>query len=356
MSKTPFISIIMPVYNAQMYLNEAVNSIVNQTISDWELLLIDDKSTDESLRLCNDWAKKDDRITVIPLEKNGGAGNARNIGIENAQGKYITFVDADDIIDSDLYQNVVGDVSDCEYDILVWGVTEEYVDESGQHISTNVLSVEDKKCTSVEQVRKCVISLEDKTLFGYQCNHLYKANLIKEHNVRFEKVILYEDYFFNLSAVEHAGSMKISSNTGYHYYKRGNQSVTNRFVPEYFLLSRRRVKSMVCAYKRWNLFNSRVKNSSGQRYLRYCLSALMRNNDSRANMTHKARVDWVKSIYKDSLYNEIAKDGKVESKVLKILQLMLKLKCTWLCLLMGKVVYYVKVKKPNLYVKKGQIH
>lgn len=93
----PLISIIVPVYNSVSTLNRCLDSILNQTFSDWELLLIDDGSTDRSTELCDQYASKDQRIKVFH-KKNGGVSSARNIGLSHAKGEWITFVDSDDEI------------------------------------------------------------------------------------------------------------------------------------------------------------------------------------------------------------------------------------------------------------------
>ena len=92
----PSISVIVPVYQAEAYLKKCVESVVKQTFSDWELLLIDDGSTDKSLAICNQCAMEDDRIRVLRQKKNAGVSEARNRGLREAKGEYIAFLDADD--------------------------------------------------------------------------------------------------------------------------------------------------------------------------------------------------------------------------------------------------------------------
>lgn len=198
MKKKPFLSIIMPVYNAERYLNESISCILEQKFQDFELIIVNDKSTDYSGRICDSYAQKDDRISVIHLEKNGGAGNARNIGIQKASADYLTFIDADDVIEEDLYFNAFTKAIQYSADIVVWGLTEEYYSNKGEVVFKNYVSMPEQICQNRQQVRDAVIKLEEKTLFGYQCNRFYRSNIIKENGIHFESVILYEDYFFNL--------------------------------------------------------------------------------------------------------------------------------------------------------------
>ena len=112
--KHPQISIIVPVYNVEQYLQSCIDSIITQTYTDWELLLVDDGSPDRSGEICDEYAKKDNRIRVFH-KRNGGVSSARNLGLDKAQGEWVTFIDADDYILSDfikgLYKPIENGVS-----------------------------------------------------------------------------------------------------------------------------------------------------------------------------------------------------------------------------------------------------
>ena len=351
----PLISVIMPVYNSQSYLDKAISSVLNQTYKNLELILVDDDSKDNSFDICKNWAKKDERVKPFHMEQNGGAGKARNFGLDKAEGSYITFVDSDDTIALDLYEKVMGD-SKGQYDLFIWGVTEEYYDESGNQVGTNQISLPDEVLDNQLAVRKKIIELENKTLFGYQWNHLYKASIIKDNNIYFEKVVLYEDFLFNLEVIKHVNTLKISSHKGYFYQKRANQSITHTYVCDYFELSKRRIESLYSIHKEWGVCTKKVVDCLGQRYLRYSLSALVRNNDAKAHMTHRDKRNWVKKLYNDTTFRGLVNRCSPDSLVMKILRAFYKIKWTEGCLLMGKVVYIVKEKIPKLYTKKGQIH
>ena len=107
----PMISIVVPVYNAERYLHRCIDSILTQTFSDFELLLIDDGSKDSSGAICDEYAKEDERVRVFH-KPNGGVSSARNVGLDNAQGEWITFVDADDRISADFLKLLVGKAAD----------------------------------------------------------------------------------------------------------------------------------------------------------------------------------------------------------------------------------------------------
>lgn len=355
MGKEPLISIVMPVYNAEKYVDMAIQSVVEQTFLDWELIIVNDKSTDNSGKLCDAWAEKEKRIRVIHLLENKGAGNARNVGIDEARGKYLTFLDSDDQIDGDLYNDILEAARETNIDVYVWGVTEQYYDQSNTIVRENKLSLPTKVYRGEKAVHRQIILLEDKTLFGYQWNHLYRCDLLRNHKIYFEKVILYEDYFFNMEFIKYAQSMCVVDNTGYYYAKRMNQSITNKYVEDYFSLSRRRVFEMLTAYKEWDLLNDTVKQSCGNRYLRYICSTLMRNNDKRAEMTIKKKICWIKNISNDNLYIQVAKDCKTHQILLKLTQTFINKNFYLGLLFIGKVLYLMKYRFPILFSKKSEI-
>ena len=124
------VSIIVPVYNVEKYLDKCIESIVNQTYRNIEIILVDDGSPDKCPEICNEWAKKDDRIKVIHKE-NGGLSSARNAALEIAQGDYITFVDSDDWIENDMIQSMLTCAAKNDADIVCCGFYFDNVDTTG---------------------------------------------------------------------------------------------------------------------------------------------------------------------------------------------------------------------------------
>ena len=113
------LSIVMPVYNAENYIDKAVESVLSQSYRSIELILVNDCSTDGSGKKCEAWADRDERVRVFHLDENSGAGRARNFGIEKATGTYLTFVDSDDEIDRNLYETLFDLCGGKQYDAVV---------------------------------------------------------------------------------------------------------------------------------------------------------------------------------------------------------------------------------------------
>lgn len=349
-NQKPFVSIIMPVYNAEKYLEKSVTCVLNQTFTNIELILINDSSIDSSKEICQKYQNKDERVKFIDLEVNGGAGNARNKGIENAKGIYISFVDADDEIDLDLYEKAVEATKNATIDMVVWGMTELYFNKKDELNSKNIVSAGECLWQGKKALCEGALELEAKTLFGYQCNKLYKLSIIRENEISFEKVILYEDFFFTLRFAEKINSMISIPSNGYYYYKRFNDSITTRYVPEYFELSRRRILEMYNFCKKENVI-IQAQLVLGNIYMRYILSAAMRNEDKRSGLSKREKVFWFSERNKDRLYREITKECAINSTVLKILKRFIDNEKYFMCIMMGKAVYIVKTMGPLLFAK-----
>ena len=141
-NRVPKVSIIVPVYKVEKYLRKCIDSIINQTLKDIEIILVDDGSPDNCGKICDEYAAKDTRIKVIHKE-NGGLSSARNAGMEVAEGEYIGFVDSDDWIESDMYMTLWQKAKDINADL----VNSDYF-RNNDRIKTNIQKniVYDKKC------------------------------------------------------------------------------------------------------------------------------------------------------------------------------------------------------------------
>lgn len=352
MKEKPCVSMIMPVYNAEAYLEESIRSVMEQSYAEWELLLVDDSSTDHSLQICQAMAGKDARIRVIALEENVGAGYARNEGIRQAAGKYLTFVDADDAVDPTILENAVMLAEHHDLDWVIWGMKEEYYDPQGKKQHERMVLLEDRCYPLVLQARQAIIRIEEKTLFGYQCNKLYRTDILKENQIFFEKFILYEDFFFNAVYARHIRNMGTLAQVGYCYKKRNQKSITATFTREYFSLSKKRVQEMVSLYKEWGGLGKKEVNILGNIYIRYILSALSRNCDPKSRMNKKDRKEWIQSLFRDELYQETSSKCKPQNKVYAILQWCINKKYASIIDVIGCIIYVCQTRFYAFYIKK----
>lgn len=338
----PLLSVVMPVYNAEEYVVSAVKSVLEQTYKNIELICVNDCSKDNSLKLLCDLSILDSRVIVVDSPVNVGAGEARNIGISQTRGEYITFIDSDDTIEPDLYARAMNELLKNNVDEIVWGVIEEHFDKNNNKVKT-VLITPELNCSKTEEtIVNTVVSLEKNTLFGYQWNSIYRACIIKDNNIRFEKSILYEDYFFNLEFTKRMRSICTLDYAGYHYYKRVNSSITNQFIPNYFDLSYRRVKSLYDYCFLRGIVDETINRVLAEKLLRYSVSAICRNNDQKSNMSIKERLSWLKEKLELPLYNDFLKQIRFNKIIYKLLKFVFVNKMYLLLISICKIIYLLR--------------
>ncbi len=211
------LSIIVPVYNVASYLTRCLESILKQSYVDFEVILVDDGSTDNSLLICNDFAVKDSRIKVFHKE-NGGVSSARNYGIEKSTGDYLMFVDSDDWIQD----NLLLDLSSClgRFDMIFWGIN--FVTQNGvleySRIPHNLSS--DKF-----SIAEIIYSLFSDNLLGYMATIVVRKTVLENYNIRFNTLIsLHEDAIFCYECCTHATSVVSLDVSGYNYVQYDNEN------------------------------------------------------------------------------------------------------------------------------------
>ena len=194
---TPLLSVIIPVYNAEKYLKKSIDSVLNQTFKDFELILVDDGSSDGSLAICKEYEKKDGRVTALS-QKNAGAGPARNAGIEAAKGKYMAFSDADDYLLINAYEVCISKIEETNADLLVFGVKTDIYDENGNKTE----SVEEKiPATEYDNQKDCRenwVYLRKNMNMNSPCNKIYRSSVIKENDLKFPDLRRMQDCVFNM--------------------------------------------------------------------------------------------------------------------------------------------------------------
>jgi glycosyltransferase involved in cell wall biosynthesis len=170
------LSIIVPVYNAEKFLDKCLESLKNQTIKDIEIILVNDGSTDNSLEICNKYAQNDSRIKVL-TQKNSGQSKARNVGIDNSNGEYIAFTDSDDWVDLDYYEKLVESCEKHDAEIACASIIRERKNTRKYRVKyTETLDVTD------EQEKIDVARVPN---MCYVFNKVYKKSLLERLNLRF---------------------------------------------------------------------------------------------------------------------------------------------------------------------------
>lgn len=239
------VSIIVPVYNAEKWLKRCVDSILNQTLKEIELILVNDGSTDNSGALCDQFAGNDARIRVIHTE-NGGPSKARNIGMKNAYGEYITFADADDEVQSDMYEAMykIAHKQNTEADIVMCNILFKTQDEE-RILNHNFAETYDGN----EKIREEVL------IYFYiggcgglyaPCNRLFRRSFLKQHGIEFDQHRSYaEDLFFNFYTMKNADLIRTTDAPYYIYHQDNLSSITHTFRKNFYFECKRDQKELL---------------------------------------------------------------------------------------------------------------
>lgn len=219
MAKNIKISVIVPIYNSEKFLKKCLDSIVNQSLKELEIILVDDGSTDNSYHICDEYRDRDPRIILI-RQSNQKQGAARNRGIEIANGKYIGFVDADDYVDLNFFEKLYNAAEKYDTDVAL--------------ASLKKVCVQKEKYKWHFKTEKILVTDHEKFLHGKQIknaapyNKIYRKSLIDKCKLRFAENVFYEDGLFTTKAIYYANKVIIVPGTNYYYLKNPNSTVNSK--------------------------------------------------------------------------------------------------------------------------------
>ena len=329
-SQEPFFSVAVLTYNACDLVGKALKSIYNQTYSDFELVLIDDGSNDNTDAIVN--SNKDKRLRYIKNGTNKGVGISRDLAIDVSKGKYIVFVDVDDVVDRDLLLNLKNEIDKHNPDFIIYGFEERYIANKNKAIwakqrlpyksyceykkknsskdsdivaSNNIEN--DRFFNDSETIKALLIYLENDTILGYPWNKCYKKQIIKDNNIHFENINIYEDIFFNLDYYKQIKCLALLNKVLYTYNnKHNNKSLTKKDYDNYFELSKNRVKRVYETIKEWNKLDFNSLNILKRIYIRYSYSEL--NRCINRKYTRDKLLSRLAEIRNDELFENILDD------------------------------------------------
>ncbi len=217
----PIISIIVPVYNVEKYLDRCVNSLVNQTYQNIEIILVDDGSPDRCPEMCDKYAKQDPRIKVIH-KLNGGLSDARNVGLKQASGEYVLFVDSDDYIDLNTCEQFVEIIGDNKPDIIVGNAKR--IEKNKVKIMKHTLNTYGNMITGTEFLKK---ELRQGTMYMASWLNLYNREFLINNNLFFKVGLLHEDELFTPIVFLKAKTVIATDIIFYNYIIREGSITTN---------------------------------------------------------------------------------------------------------------------------------
>lgn len=238
------VSVIVPVYNSEVFISRCLDSLVNQTLREIEIICINDCSTDLSLDILKKYKEKfNNRIVIIDLDKNSGPGGARNKGIEKASGEYIGFVDSDDYVEPEMFEDMYKIANKGNYDLVDCG----YINN---HVSKNVLNI--RPCTwgelTVEKRKNLVANP------GYMWSKIIKKNIFVDNNLKFREDITFEDVDFSRIICMYVNRVYGTDNIYYHYENRLDSITNSTRIISKAEARKKAIESLCNKFKEMNLY------------------------------------------------------------------------------------------------------
>jgi glycosyltransferase involved in cell wall biosynthesis len=318
------VSIIVPVYNAEKYIDDCVNSILNQTYSNIEVILVNDGSTDKSGLICDNYAELDNRVKVIH-QKNSGPSIARNVGITVSTGDYIQFADADDLLEKDMTKILVKHMFE-NVQLVICGYQSIYLLENKK--SSNLRYPQYLGSYSMVEFNQYFGNLYFEGFINSPCNKLYIAKLIKNNNLEFPKNInMGEDLLFNLEYFKKCNTnVYIIKDTLYKYIKISNHSLTVSYKP-YLYETHKILFNKVSSYLKEN--NSYIRDNILLTERLYFISVIGSLNNifhKNSDMDSLNKKNEIKKIINDNIIRKNLDFVKTQNLYKKIIGFLIKRK------------------------------
>lgn len=318
-------SVIIPIYNCEALLPRCIESIINQTYPDWELILVDDGSTDASFSLCEAYSKKDGRIRVIH-QANAGQGAARNNGITTATGDYIVFCDSDDFYEEDALEVFDNAARDEMPDLIVGGYRDFCHSVDGGMTVRNENPAYDLQCATNDEARAEFMRLKKQQLIEAPWAKAYLRRIIVEHTIRFPDMRRQQDIFFNVDFYDGISTLKVIRSIIYNYYLPDNDDQLRKFPKDMFGILKTNYLKTVDSLENWQRLDSESLRYLNQRFIKNVSVLLRLNYCNQWELSKKERRAFSQKMLCDDV--TITACSTVPTGMInKFIYLLIKLKC-----------------------------
>lgn len=300
------VSIIVPCWGVEKYLDKCVESLVCQTLKDIEIILVDDESPDRVPEMCDEWVKKDGRIKVVH-KKNAGLGMACNSGLEVAKGEYVAFCDSDDWVEHNTYETLYSKVKEEGLDAVYSSF--KFVDMDGVPLTRDSITYSNETFTSmtaIHEVIKGMIASKPNRVNERQFQAsakvaLYRKKLIDDNGIQFisERVIPSEDLLFNIKFLACATKISTISQKFYNY-RVNPKSITHTIKKDAYQLSKRLMQKLISLVDKYEMGKDGY-NRVYRLFIAMNRSLIMRIHES--NLSNSERTEIINEITNDNIWN-----------------------------------------------------
>lgn len=346
MNNQPKITIIMPVYKVEEYVGRAIESMQQQTLTDFEFLIVDDGSPDRSGEICDSYAAKDDRIHVIHQE-NSGAPVARNNAMDQARGEYLYFLDGDDWAEKTMLEDLYTLAKRDHAQLVVSGFyIDTYYDD--EHLYREEKKVDTAVYDRKEDFRMNAFRLFDHNQLYPPWNKLYERAYIEEHKIRFP-LTFWDDFPFVLDVVRDVERVSVTENLYYHFIRKRAESETASYRPNMYEKREEEHQWMVDLYRGWNCLDEDSMEMISRRYVERFIGCIENLTNKKCTLTTWEKRRQIKEMLANQHLRISLKHMVPNSAYMKLMVIPLKWKNVSLTLLEGKGISFVKSRNTKIF-------
>lgn len=346
------VSVIIPVYNVKSYLSKALDCICSQTLSELQIILIDDGSTDGSRELCKMRAEKDERIVVL-YQKNSGVSSARNRALDLINAEYVFFMDADDYAELNMLEEMYAAAKQYHCDLVISGFYfESFTTDRGA--AQYPMTFQNVYYPNQDEFRKDFVQLWDNHLLYNICNKLYRTKIIQEQDLKFPTLDRGEDLCFNELFLEQSHSFCCLKNCYYHYVRERPGSATSSYVKNWFQIRVNEHAELIRCFQYFNVDTNESREFLARRYIERVIGCIENEFEDSGYVCPKEQYKAIKNMINHPYTQESVKFAKPKSTKVKVMLLPIKINNTFFCFCMGKLIHYVRKNNPELFIRLKQ--
>ena len=351
----PKISIIMPVYNGESYIDFSIKSILNQTFTDFELIIINDGSTDKTKEICENFMRSDNRVRLIN-QTNQGAHHARNNGMTKARGLYYCFFDSDDYIDSRMLEDLYDIITDYKSDLVVCGFNINTYYTNDEYIVRKYLPyTKDNRIieniSSKDEFRRFAYLNFDRNMFYPPWNKIFSAKYINDNNIKFP--ITYRDDFpFVMNVIKDIENVTYVKKTYYNFIRKRADSETQKYVASLYEKREEEHEAMLNLYRYWGLIDDEKSiEMISRRYIDRIIECIVNLFNSECTFTKAEKIKEIKKYLDTESFNTSIKNAKPKKIHLKLIYFVLKTRNAYFCYYMCEFINSIKKNNIRLFEK-----
>ena len=351
---SPFFSVVIAAYNAENYLDAAIKSVLSQTFADFELLVVNDGSTDRTREIIEEFSARDSRVFLLEKTEDGrsvnaGPSSARNLGLDRAQGEYLYIMDADDLLEPDLLAVFKEHIRQSGCDLAVCGYNMITVWDGKQH--ADLFSEQAFTASTQRAFLERLPLLMARQLMYVTWNKVYRRSLVEEHSIRFREYRSCEDRIFNLDVFSHVQNFVFESRPLYQYYNRSKQGLNSKYLENRLESLNVFQNKLTELFREHNLLTEENQSIFSQFYVKGILACLVSLYHPSCPLSKAQKNEYVDRLLQTPSVHQAARCCKSGGLGPRATALVLRTRWRWLNKLTAKTAYTLSNKASGLFMK-----